>query len=91
MKPPPINLVEAVKLINSFNRLENIDPELVLISQCERCEEYFVSLPADEAYKQANGKPSLCRNCARIRQAELLRERQRKYRQNKKNSKENLS
>lgn len=84
MSNPPNELIKAVEVINSFNRIRNVDPDLVLISECGECGSYFASLPADEAYRKNRGMAPMCRNCARIHKANLLKERKKRYQQKKK-------
>lgn len=79
MKQIPLELKAAMDLINSYNRDPAVDPDLVLIDECSQCEGFFITLPADRAFREKHGKPSLCRNCARIVQAQNQKARQAAY------------
>lgn len=82
-KQIPPELQAAVDLINSYNREPGIDADIVLIEQCSQCDRFFASLPTDKASRENNGKPSLCRHCSRLVQAQLLKARKAAYRERK--------
>lgn len=84
MKQIPSDLKAAVDLINSYNRQPGIDPDLAIIDECSQCDVFFVSLPADRAFRIKQNKPSLCRNCARLIQVQNRKDRQAAYLKRKK-------